>query len=529
MNSTVRIKFTCIHCNKKLSILAAGAGRTLSCPNPQCTKPITVPLPDANAAATPRASDLSANGAPSAAPTATSKHGAKWMVAAALCIVSLGAGLSFFLIKPHQNPKRLAVQASPHKAPTPVKALANGDQDEKATVNAAPTTRARTSQPNSPESQRKLAAAKKQQSEAAHKEQAARRERTRRLSEYATLAPLQSTEYYHNDQLIRPRWYRPPTEVTMARNLNLPRYDDDIPRLRKLLGSGNANVRDVSASIIKAHTLIEMYRHDVAFSTDNVMAEYTKALTTQESYRPPSSLLKSMGGQPVKTQGQVDRANMKRVVSVHDKYRQHQKANQAYTDVLDQLDQERKRMTYGLAKELAGAPPDKPVGIQISAEAFVLGEPVFHALAEDALSPSGRYCITLSNEDAMLTHCSLFVILRHLSAWRNPDDALARYGPPLGLDECTGAVLRTDASRPRADDVTFYYVGDFKTHEQVRVLGLQGRYVADKIESIGVVLFSDQMMVVGDPTPRFQELRDNAISQMTGNAGNQRRPQRNRR
>ena len=53
MSSPARIRFTCIHCDKKLSVLPEAAGRTLPCPNPQCGEPITVPSSDASGTANP--------------------------------------------------------------------------------------------------------------------------------------------------------------------------------------------------------------------------------------------------------------------------------------------------------------------------------------------------------------------------------------------------------------------------------------------------------------------------------------------
>ena len=440
MTSTARIRFTCLHCDKKISVKAAGAGRTRPCPNPECGKPITVPLPGVNDAAQPVDSAMPASGATSAAPSPASTHGAKWIIASALGVLSLGLGLSFFLMKPAKKPPRLVVQGIAKTPLTPVKALVTGDQDRKATVSVAPKPRARTSPSDSAEPQRKLASEQPPKSIAAPKEQAARRERNPLLAEYAALARIQSFEYYHNDKRVVPKWDRPPTEVTMARNLNLPRYDDDLPRVRKLLRSDNEKIRNVSASIIESHTLIEMYRHDVAFDTDNVTAQFREATTSFESYNPGARGRASFGGMPAKSEQEVERANMKRAASVVTSFRQHEKANQAYVSALEKLQQERNRITYRLAKELAGPPPDKPVGIQLSVEAFVPGEPVFRAIPDSSPSASAMYCLTLANEDAKLTHCSIAVIIRRLPDRRTAEGGPARFGPPLSLDEFTDAV-----------------------------------------------------------------------------------------
>jgi hypothetical protein len=525
MTSTARIRFTCLHCGKKISVKAAGAGRTRPCPNPVCGKPITVPLPGASDAAHLSDSAMPASGVTSAAPWPASTHGAKWTIASALGVLSLGLVLSLFLMKPSKKPTRLVVQGIAKKAVTPVRALVTVDQDNKATASAAPKPKARTSPSHSPEPQRKLASEQPPKSIAEPKEPAARRERNPLLAEYAALARIQSVEYYHNDKRIVPKWDRPPTEVTMARNLNLPRYDDDLPRVAKLLRSDNENIRNISASIVKSHTVIEMYRHDVAFDQDNVTAQMTKALTSFESYNPGAHRRALFGGMPAKSEQEVQRANAKQAASVYNSFRQHEKANQAYVSALEKLQQERNRITYRLAKELAGPPPDKPVGIQLNVEAFVPGEPVFRASPDSSPSASAMYCLTLANEDAKLTHCSIAVIIRRLPDRRTAEGGPARFGPPLSLDEFTDAVMHRDASRRYPDDVVLYYIGAFNSHERVHFFQLQWQYAMQYVESIGVVLFSDQMTLVGDPNPCFQELGDSRVSQTGQNVEYQATPQ----
>jgi hypothetical protein len=525
MTSTARIRFTCLHCDKRISVKPAAAGRTLPCPNPECGKRITVPLPGVNDATTPSDSALPASGATSAAPSPASTQGAKWTIASALGVLSLGLVLSFFLMKPSKKPPRLVVQGIAKKTLTPVKPLVTGDQDNKATVSAAPKPKARTSPSQSPEPQRKLASEQPPESKAAPKEQAARKERNRLLSEYAAVARIQSFEYYHNDKRMVPRWDRPPTEVTMARNLNLPKYDDDLPRVAKLLGSDNENIREISASIVKSHTVIEMYRHDVAFDKDNVTAQTIKALTSFESYNAGAHRRALMGGVSAKSEQEVQRANFKQAVAVLDSQRQHEKANQAYLDPLRKLVQERERIIYRLAKELAGPPPDKPVGIQLNVEAFVPGEPVFRASPDSSPTASTMYCLTLANGDEKLTHCSIAVILRRLPDRRTAEGGPARFGPPLSLDEFTDAVMRRDPSRRYADDVVLYYIGAFNSHERVHFFQLQWQYVMQNVESIGVVLFADQMTLVGDPNPCFQELGDSHLGLTGQNVGYQGIPQ----
>jgi hypothetical protein len=525
MTSTARIRFTCLHCDKKLSVLAEGAGRTLPCPNPECGKPITVPLPAANDATEPGDSAMPASGATSAAPSPASTHGAKWIIASALGVFSLGLVLALFLMKPSKKPPRLVVQGIAKPPLTPIKALVTGDQDNKATVSAAPKPKDRPSPSHSPEPKRKLASEQSPKSEAAPKEQAARKERNRLLSEYAAVARIQSFAYYHNDKRMVPRWDRPPTEVTMARNLNLPRYDDDLPRIRTLLRSDNENIRNISASIIESHTLIEMYRHDVAFDTDNVTAKITEAFTRSESYNPGARRRALMGGTAAKSEQDVQRANVKLAFDVLDSQRQHDKANQAYLSALSKLVQERERVIYKLAKELAGPPPDKPGGIQLQVEAFVPGEPVFRASPDNSPSASATYCLTLANEDAKLTHCSIAVIIRRLPDRRTAEGGPATFGPPLSLDEFTDAVMQRDASRRYPDDVVHYYIGAFNSHERVHLLQLQWQYLMQYVESIGVVLFSDQMTVVGDPNPCFQELGGSQLSQAGKNIEYQGTPQ----
>jgi hypothetical protein len=391
-------------------------------------------------------------------------------------------------------------------------------------VKAAPETKATTSQSNSSESQRKLAAAKQKKSKAAQKEQAARKERDKLLAEYATLARVQSFEYYHNDRRVIPRWHRPPSEVTRERTLSLAKYDDDLPRIRPLVRSGNENIRNVAASILKSYELAENYRTNAAVSFDNFMGEYRKGLTDFESYDPIKERQARMLGQPSKSQSAVDAANWRRAGAETLRIYGQVNANRPFLKALGELTQYQKRITYKLAKELAGPQPDTPVGIQLNVEAYVPGEDVFRGHSGEP-SADATYCITVANEGKTLTHCSIAVIVRRTATPRSANGARPDLGPPFGLEEFTEAVLRPEASRAYQDGVVPYYIGELKTHDRVHFLELRGQEVSKNLVRVGVVLFSDQMTVVGDPNPGFQEVRDNHLSQAGSNVENQRTPQ----
>ena len=151
------------------------------------------------------------------------------------------------------------------------------------------------------------------------------------------------------------------------------------------------------------------------------------------------------------------------------------------------------------------------------------GEEVFRGHSGEP-SADATYCITVANEGKTLTHCSIAVIVRRTATPRSANGARPDLGPPFGLDEFTEAVLRPEASRAYQDGVVPYYIGELKTHDRVHFLELRGQEVSKNLERIGVVLFSDQMTVVGDPNPGFQEVRDNHLSQAGSNVENQRTP-----
>jgi hypothetical protein len=391
-------------------------------------------------------------------------------------------------------------------------------------VKAVPKTRPVTSQTTSPESKRKLAAAKAQESKEAQKEQEARKERDKILSEYAALARAQSFEYYHNDRRVIPRWQRPASEVTMARPLSLARYDDDIPRIRQLVHSKNENIRDIATSIMKSYAMTESYRNDDSVSADNVVAQYNKALTSSESRNLMQDRLAGLGGTPGRSQEQVDAANAKQAFSVYSSVQQQRKANQTYLAALEELAQERKRITYRLAKELAGPLPGKPAGIQLIAEAFVPGEDVFRAASADSPPANATYCITVANAGKKLTHCSVAVIVRREPARRSVDGARPDIGPPFALEEFTEVVLQPDSSRSTPDGVVLYYIGELNAHDRVHFLNLQGHDVSGNLERIGLVVFSDQMTVACDPNPALQEARDKFLTLAASNVDNPRPP-----
>jgi hypothetical protein len=99
MSSLARIRFVCSHCNKKLSVQPAAAGRTLPCPNSECGKPLTVPF-DVIEAAEPNGTAVPVNPPGSAAFVTAAKPGA--------------GRRSFFL--PAQGVRR------PEKSPQPCRA-----------------------------------------------------------------------------------------------------------------------------------------------------------------------------------------------------------------------------------------------------------------------------------------------------------------------------------------------------------------------------------------------------------------------
>ena len=486
MSAPARIRFTCTHCNRKLSVPPAGAGRTLPCPNPECGEPITVPPPDASGTAPPA---VPANAPTIVVLTPPSKRSALGMIAAALSMVPMGLGLAFFLMKPYVHP---------HKARAVVKALAHGDH--KAAVKAALSAKAAAPPSNSPESQRKLVAAKQQKSKAAQKEQAARKERSKTLAEYAVLARILSFEYYHNDRRVIPRWHRPDSEVTRERNLSLPKYDDHLPRIRPLARSANADIRNVAISILKAYEIAEIYRRDGSGSP-NVIGEIQNLVVSSESYDQFRERRALMLGQPSKSGSAVDAANWRRAGEAAFRIYGQLNANRPYSDAVDELTKDQKRISYKLAKEFAGPQPDAPVGIQLSVEAFAPGEDVFRSAEPSA---NANYCITVANEGKKLTHCSIAALIRYMTIRRSVRASRPGFGPPFGLDEFTEAVLRPEASQEHWDGVVLYYIGDLNTHERVHFLDVRGEDVREKVERIGVVMFSDQMTVVGDPNPWFE-------------------------
>ena len=58
-----------------------------------------------------------------------------------------------------------------------------------------------------------------------------------------------------------------------------------------------------------------------------------------------------------------------------------------------------------------------------------------------------------------------------------------------------------------------YYIGDIDTHDRIRFLPFLGKFVAENVERVGILLFSDQMTALCDPAPCLQEVLLNYLTQ----------------
>ena len=389
-----------------------------------------------------------------------------------------------------------------------------------------------------PKMRPKAPVAGKVKGDAARKEdEVARRRREKVLAEYTTLASILSWEYVRNEQVV-------PTKKKMEQrgSMLFASFHDELPRIRALLGSENATVREVCGSILKSHAVTELYASQEPLNYENFMKTYRRALVSADNRNPLTHPLTLRGGELVNTQSDMDRNDFNNALGVLKSYRVAEQNNRAYGDALEFQNKSRKRLIFSLAREFGGPVSAPPAGLHVSAQVnsnnFITIDTGRAVTTKGALAArvdsSGRltlvsgnnvkdffrgtHCITLTNSHANLTNCLLYLIIRRrgdrLEEERVEDiSRLATLGPPFGVEEFTNAMTRP-GERTYRDDSVFFYVRDLKKGDRVRIEleTLNGEVVTSKLESLGLLLFSDQMTVALDPNPSFQILRNYYIS-----------------
>jgi hypothetical protein len=440
MKTDDRIRFACPFCSKKHNAPSYGAGREARCQNPECRKAFVVPFPDTEKPIPPAK-------APRNYPVG--------IIAAAISLTVIGLGS--FLARPSAKSKPPVVRKA--ERPSPVAgAEPKADPEPDPEVVAL--------------QKRELAAANERKRQEEKKERAARKEREKLLTEYVMLARIHCAEYYHNNRRVMPA-------------------KPDMPRIRQLAHSGNADIRSVAASLMKGQSMIDGFQGHGLGSTDTIIPGLV-------ADAPNQGPMYSRGGQKVVTDAQDLHNRMDQAWRATEGVRQKQKSGRDFRATLNEMSDDRRRTIYKLAKDLSGPQADNPA-IQLKADAFAPGEAAFRMVNGDSMNAS--YCLTLGNEDTKLTHCFIAVVLRQ--GVRKKDGHVEPL-TALGLDEVTAAILEPDKSG--LDTVSMFYVGDINPGNLIHFLPFQGATAATG--SAGLVLFSDQKAVVLDPTPFFQEARE---------------------
>jgi hypothetical protein len=437
-----RIRFACPSCNKKHSVSSNGAGREARCQNPECGRPFVIPIPDAEE--------------PPAPTKAAPKNYRGAIVSAAIPLVVIGLGS--FLTRPSVKPAAPVIQTAPEKV-----------EPETPEVKVEP-------DPAIIEQQkRELAAANEKKRQEEKKERAARKQRETLLVEYVTLARIHSSEYYHNNRMVKPA-------------------QPDMRVIRPLARSGNAEIRSVAASLVKGQAMIDGFQGngspastiaDLAADAPNRGQEYKR------------------GGQRIVTDQQDFRNRAAQAYEAARAIQQRQMAGRSFQATLNEMSADRHRVIYKLAKDLSGPQADNSA-VQLKADAFAPGEAAFRVVDGDSMN--ANYCLTLAAGDTKLTHCFIATVVRR--AVRKKDGQI---DPPaaLGLDEVTAAILEPDKSG--LDTTTMFYVGDINPGSLIHILPFRGATAATTGKA-GLVLFCDQKTVVCDPMPCFQEVREKYLA-----------------